>query len=187
MLGLYVSDHPLTGLEHVLANAADCTDRPAAHRRGPARRLARDHLRPDHRRHPQDHQDGNAWAIVTVEDLEGAIDVLLFPSDYQLASTCSSRTPWSRAGPPRQEQGPVRAARQVGLDAGDGRPRQRAGADHAPLHTLHPPVVEQLKEVLRTHPGTTEVRLRLVTRGATRSCDSTTGCGSPPHQRSTAT
>ncbi len=31
-----------------------------------------------------------------------------------------------------------------------------------------PPVVEQLKEVLRTHPGTTEVRLRLVTRGGTR-------------------
>ena len=31
-----------------------------------------------------------------------------------------------------------------------------------------PPVVEQLKEVLRTHPGATEVRLRLVTRGATR-------------------
>ena len=30
---------------------------------------------------------GNAWAIVTVEDLEGAIDVLFFPSDYQLAST----------------------------------------------------------------------------------------------------
>src|SRR6476659_223331 len=25
MLGLYVSDHPLTGLEHVLATAADCT------------------------------------------------------------------------------------------------------------------------------------------------------------------
>ena len=25
MLGLYVSDHPLMGLEHVLANAADCT------------------------------------------------------------------------------------------------------------------------------------------------------------------
>ena len=30
---------------------------------------------------------GDAWAIVTVEDLEGAIDVLLFPSSYQLAST----------------------------------------------------------------------------------------------------
>ena len=31
-----------------------------------------------------------------------------------------------------------------------------------------PPVVEQLKEVLRTHPGVTEVRLRLVMRDKTR-------------------
>ena len=44
MLGLYVSDHPLTGLEHVLASAADCTigqlltdeDRPATARRPPS-------------------------------------------------------------------------------------------------------------------------------------------------------
>ena len=31
-----------------------------------------------------------------------------------------------------------------------------------------PPVVEQLKEVLRTHAGTTEVRLKLVSRSGTR-------------------
>ena len=30
---------------------------------------------------------GDSWAMVTVEDLEGGIDVLLFPSAYQLAST----------------------------------------------------------------------------------------------------
>lgn len=30
-----------------------------------------------------------------------------------------------------------------------------------------PPVVERLKEVLRTHPGVTEVRLRLLTRTGT--------------------
>ncbi len=30
---------------------------------------------------------GDAWAMVTLEDLDGAIDVLLFPSSYQLAST----------------------------------------------------------------------------------------------------
>ena len=29
---------------------------------------------------------GDSWAMVTVEDLEGAVDVLLFPSAYQLAS-----------------------------------------------------------------------------------------------------
>ena len=30
------------------------------------------------------------------------------------------------------------------------------------------PVVEQLKEVLRTHPGTTEVRLKLMARDGTK-------------------
>ncbi len=30
---------------------------------------------------------GDPWAMVTLEDLEGAIEVLLFPSSYQLAST----------------------------------------------------------------------------------------------------
>ena len=30
---------------------------------------------------------GDNWALVTLEDLDGAIDVLLFPSAYQLAST----------------------------------------------------------------------------------------------------
>jgi DNA polymerase-3 subunit alpha len=27
---------------------------------------------------------GDTWAIITVEDLEGAINVMLFPSTYQL-------------------------------------------------------------------------------------------------------
>ena len=30
---------------------------------------------------------GDSWATVTLEDLDGAIEVLLFPSTYQLAST----------------------------------------------------------------------------------------------------
>ena len=30
------------------------------------------------------------------------------------------------------------------------------------------PVVDQLREVLRTHPGTSEVRLNLMTRGSTK-------------------
>src|SRR5918994_6364422 len=29
---------------------------------------------------------GDAWAMITLEDLDGAVDVLLFPSAYQLAS-----------------------------------------------------------------------------------------------------
>ena len=38
MLGLYVSDHPLFGVEHVLAGAADVTDRRAAGRGAPTSR-----------------------------------------------------------------------------------------------------------------------------------------------------
>ena len=104
---------------------------------------------------------GNAWAIVTIEDLEGAIDVLLFPSDYQLASTLLVED--------------TVVAIQGRLDKGKDQPELRGKAVSTPvmedrgvgpvLITLPstrctPPVVEQLKEVLRTHPGTTEVRLR---------------------------
>ena len=39
MLGLYVSDHPLLGLEHILSGGSRLHHRPAAARRGPGRRL----------------------------------------------------------------------------------------------------------------------------------------------------
>ena len=54
---------------------------------------------------------GDAWPTVTLEDLEGAIDVLLFPSAYQLPARCSPRTPSS----------PSRAA-YPGRTTGDARP-----------------------------------------------------------------
>ena len=169
MLGLYVSDHPLTGLEHVLASAADCT----------IGQLLTDEDRSDGAPATicglitavtrKITKTGNAWAIVTVEDLEGAIDVLLFPSDYQLASTLLVED--------------TVVTVQGRLDKSKDQPELRGKSVSTPvmedrgvgpvLITLPstrctPPVVEQLKEVLRTHPGTTEVRLRLVTRGATR-------------------
>jgi DNA polymerase-3 subunit alpha len=169
MLGLYVSDHPLTGLEHVLSNAADCT----------IGQLLTDEDRPDGSFATicglittvtrKITKTGNAWAIVTVEDLEGAIDVLLFPSDYQLAANLLVED--------------TIVAVQGRLDKSKDQPELRGKAITTPvledrstgpvLITLPstrctPPVVDQLKEVLRTHPGTTEVRLKLVSRGATR-------------------
>ena len=87
MLGLYVSDHPLLGLEHVLSNGTDCT----------IGQLMLDEERPDGATitisglvtsvQRKITKRGDAWAMVTLEDLDGAIDVLLFPSAYQLAST----------------------------------------------------------------------------------------------------
>ncbi len=169
MLGLYVSDHPLTGLEHVLASAADCTigqlltdedrgDNSPATICGLVTAVTRKITK-----------TGNAWAIVTVEDLEGAIDVLFFPSDYQLASTLLVED--------------TVVTVQGRLDRGKDQPELRGKTVSVPvmedrasgpvLITMPstrctPPVVEQLKEVLRTHPGGSQVHLRLVTRGATR-------------------
>ncbi|HEX9035022.1 MAG TPA: DNA polymerase III subunit alpha, partial [Streptosporangiaceae bacterium] len=91
MLGLYVSDHPLLGLEHMLAAETDCSviqllgsaDEPAQGARGDRdgqvvtlggilsgvqRKVTR---------------QGSPWAAATLEDLEGAIEVLFFPATYQ--------------------------------------------------------------------------------------------------------
>ena len=87
MLGLYVSDHPLLGLEHVLSNGTDCTigqlmtdDERADGSTVTVSGLVTSVQRKITKR-------GDAWAMVSLEDLEGAIDVLLFPSSYQLASS----------------------------------------------------------------------------------------------------
>ena len=169
MLGLYVSDHPLTGLEHVLANAADCT----------IGQLLTDEDRPENSPATicglitavtrKVTKTGNAWAIVTVEDLEGAIDVLLFPSDYQLASTLlvEDTVVTVQGRLDRSKDQAELRGKSVSTPVMDN----RGGGPvliTLPATRCTPPVVEQLKEVLRTHPGTTEVRLRLVTRGATR-------------------
>ena len=82
MLGLYVSDHPLFGIEHVLSRLVDCSisslttdERPEGGVitiggivSGLQRKMTK---------------QGNPWAIATVEDLEGSIEVLFFPQTYQ--------------------------------------------------------------------------------------------------------
>jgi DNA polymerase III subunit alpha len=168
MLGLYVSDHPLMGLEHVLAVGTDCT----------IGQLLVDEDRADGATvtvsglvtavQRKITKRGDAWAMVTLEDLEGAIDVLLFPSAYQLASTLLNEdaiiTVKGRLS--RSKDQPELHALEVSVpDLADG----PAGpvVVSMPSTRCTRPVVEQLKEVLRTHPGVTEVRLRLMTRRST--------------------
>ena len=81
---------------------------------------------------------GDSWATITLEDLDGAIEVLLFPSTYQLASTLLVEDSiLAHQGRPLARQGPARAARP-----GGHRPRpvgraQRAGRDQPPVDPLH--------------------------------------------------
>ena len=87
MLGLYVSDHPLSGLEHVLQRAADTS----------IASLIADEGRPDNSVvtvaglltsvQRKMSKNGNPWAAVTVEDLEGAVEVMFFGETYLAYST----------------------------------------------------------------------------------------------------
>ena len=80
MLGLYVSDHPLFGLEHILAGAADETI-PAALESGeePRNVTLAGILSSVNRRVTK---AGAPWANVVLEDLEGSIEVMFFPQTY---------------------------------------------------------------------------------------------------------
>ncbi len=168
MLGLYVSDHPLLGLEHILSNGTDCT----------IGQLLLDEERPDGATvtisglvtslQRKITKRGDAWAMVTVEDLEGALDVLLFPSAYQLASTLLTEdaiiTVKGRLS--RSKDQPELHGQEVSLpDLSDG--PSGPVVISMPSTRCTPPVVEQLKDVLGSHPGVTEVRLRLMTKNAT--------------------
>ncbi|WP_148574408.1 DNA polymerase III subunit alpha [Nocardioides caldifontis] len=168
MLGLYVSDHPLQGVEHILANAADCT---IGH-------LLADEDRPDGSTitiaglvtsvQRKITKRGDSWAMITVEDLEGAIDVLLFPSAYQLASTLLTEDAIVvvKGRLSRSKDQPELHGQEVTLpDLTEG--PSGPVVISMPSTRCTPPVVDQLRDVLGTHPGVTEVRLRLMTRTST--------------------
>ncbi|RYJ05461.1 MAG: DNA polymerase III subunit alpha, partial [Actinomycetales bacterium] len=111
---------------------------------------------------------GDTWAMVTLEDLEGAIDVLLFPSGYQLAATLLNEdsiiTVKGRLS--RQKDQPELHGQEVTLpDLNDG--PSGPVVISLPSTRCTAPVVEQLKEVLATHPGMSEVRLKLMSRAST--------------------
>jgi DNA polymerase-3 subunit alpha len=168
MLGLYVSDHPLMGLEHILANGTDCTigQLLVDEERADGSTVTVSGLVTSVQRKIT--KRGDAWAMVTLEDLEGAIDVLLFPSAYQLASTLLNEdaivTVKGRLS--RSKDQPELHGSEVSLpDLAHG--PSGPVMISLPSTRCTPPVVEQLKDVLGTHPGVTEVRLRLMTKTST--------------------
>jgi len=168
MLGLYVSDHPLLGLEHVLSQGTDCT----------IGQLLLDEERPDGSQvtisglvtsiQRKITKKGDSWAIITLEDLDGGIEVLMFPSVYQLASTylVEDAIISVRGSLSRDKETPAVRAQEVTVpDLSEG--PSGPVVISLPSTRCTPPVVEQLRDVLSTHPGMTEVQLRLMARTST--------------------
>ena len=171
MLGLYVSDHPLLGIGHVLAAAADCSVAQLAAAEedaGPAAGNGRDGqvvtiggiLSGVTRKVTK---QGSMWAQATLEDLDGAIEVLFFPAAYQqyMSVIIEDAIVVVKGRVDRREDAPKLIGMEVSapqLTAADAGPLVVSVAESRCVG----PVVERLREVLRTHPGTTQVHLRLV-------------------------
>ncbi|MEN0071759.1 MAG: DNA polymerase III subunit alpha, partial [Propionicimonas sp.] len=164
MLGLYVSDHPLLGLEHILAAQRDLSIGSLRGEDGPRdgvvtiagmiTQVVRKQTKA-----------GDLWAIVTVEDLEAGVEVLLFPKVYQLvAGSLASDTIVRVKGRVRVKDDSIEMqGNEVGfpdVTEGDSGPLVIS----LPAARCTPAVVEQLRGVLRAHPGGTEVRVRLISQ-----------------------
>jgi DNA polymerase-3 subunit alpha len=165
MLGLYVSDHPLQGLEHILATERDLSIGELLADDGPREGMyaiagmITSVTRKTTRR-------GDIWAVITVEDLEASIEVLLFPKAYDLVSTVLATDVVVRVkGRVKVDDDTVAlTGQELTLPDITDAP---AGPVVISLPAVRctPPVVQQLREVLSAHPGMTEVRLKLHSSG----------------------
>ena len=170
MLGLYVSDHPLFGVEHIIARESDCSladlmaddaePRSRSGDRSDAQIVKVGGILSGVQRKVT--KQGNQWAAATLEDLGGAIEVLFFPQTYQLYATsiAEDAVVVVKGKVDRRDDVPKLIAMDLtipDLSVDDSGPFVVS----MPVARCVPPVVERLREVLVTHPGPTEVHLKL--------------------------
>ncbi|CAM5422406.1 Error-prone DNA polymerase [Streptomyces hirsutus] len=162
MLGLYVSDHPLFGLEHVLSDKADAGisqltggdfgDGAVVTIGGIISGLQRKMTK-----------QGNAWAIATVEDLAGSIECMFFPATYQSVSTqlVEDAVVFVKGRLDKREDVPRLVAMELQVpdlsNAGTNAPVVLT----IPATRVTPPMVSRLGEILGHHKGDSEVRIKL--------------------------
>ena len=166
MLGLYVSDHPLFGIEHVLAKHADTS----------IASLMGEEPKPDGTPvtvaglitglQIKRTKKNDLWAIATVEDLDGAIECFFFPNAYLTVSTmlghdvvCVVKGRVSS----RDDSISIFAQELTLPDIKEG-PRGPVVVT-LPVLRATDAVAERIRRVLGEHPGVTEVHLKLTQPG----------------------
>ena len=161
MLGLYVSDHPLFGVEHILRAAVDM----------PISALADDSV--GHEAivsigglitsvQRKVSKQGKSWAIVTIEDLEGSADVLFFANTYttHAMNLVEDKVVVIRGRVDRREENLRITALDMSMPDISAAPTGPVliSMDSARVTA---PIVERMKEILRSHPGNREVHLKV--------------------------
>ncbi|MFG2062928.1 DNA polymerase III subunit alpha [Micromonospora sp. NPDC048871] len=164
MLGLYVSDHPLFGLEHILGSAADCT----------ISALSEEGTVPDgvvvtlagilsgvQRRVTK---QGRAWASATLEDLAGGVETLFFPNTYEVIGQyiAEDAIVVVKGRVDRRDDIPRIMAMDMSLPDVSASATNKPVTLTIPVTRCTPPLVERLKETLVLHPGDAEVHVKLL-------------------------
>ncbi|MDA3030072.1 MAG: DNA polymerase III subunit alpha [Actinomycetota bacterium] len=160
MLGLYVSDHPLLGVEHILRSIADFSISQiseVSHDQiitigGLITQIQR-----------KVSKQGTPWAIVTVEDLDGAVDVLFFSNAYANhgVNLVEDRIVAIRGRVDKREEQPRISALDLTLPDLKQIPTGPLIISME-MSRCTPPVIDRMNEILRSHPGGREVHLRLL-------------------------
>ena len=161
MLGLYVSDHPLFGVEHILRAA---TDVPLSH-------ISDDGIGHDQmvtigglitQVQRKLSKQGTSWAIITIEDLEGSVDLMFYSKIYEqyAMNLIEDRVVVVRCKVDKREEQPRLTVLEMSIPDISGAP---TGPLVITMDTVRctPPVVDRMKEILRSHPGSREVHLKL--------------------------
>ncbi len=164
MLGLYVSDHPLFGLEHILGPAADCT----------IAALSEEGTVPDgavvtlagilsgvQRRVTK---QGRAWASATLEDLAGGVETLFFPNTYEVIGQyiAEDAIVVVKGRVDRRDDTPRIMAMDMSLPDVSTSAANKPVTLTIPVTRCTPPLVQRLKETLVLHPGDAEVHVKLL-------------------------
>ena len=160
MLGLYVSDHPLSGMTSVLAGMRDMSIAQLLNRSkgmdGKAVTLAGLVTAVDRRVSKK----GNPWAIVTIEDLESSIQCMFFGKVYDAHSedlVLDSIIRVKGVVELRDEATNIRVndMEVPVLESADERPLTIT----LPRQALDRGHMERLARILKSHPGYCQVRL----------------------------
>ncbi|WP_336214868.1 DNA polymerase III subunit alpha [Nonomuraea sp. LPB2021202275-12-8] len=164
MLGLYVSDHPLAGAERLLARNRDITiadlldsgreDRADVTVSGLITRVDK-----------RVNKAGNVWAIVTVEDMDAAIECLFFPKSYTLyADTLREDVVVAVRGQINNRDGAISIfATDLALIDVSG-VNSETGAPITLIlreERITPHLLEELRHVLKLHEGKVPLHINL--------------------------
>lgn len=162
MLGLYVSDHPLSGIHRALERYQGVSIGHLIHDEGSRDnqtvKIAGLVTKVD----VKTTRKGELWAIVTLEDLSGSMDILFFPRSYEAISHVLATDLVVQIEGRVMERDTETTLSGMSMTVLDLRDDGTVPVVlDLPYHRCTKPVLEDLNTILQNYPGASPVHLRM--------------------------